>query len=1362
MRIRNWFSPPPAPPGFGRGKVLPEENASYLSRLVFHWLSPLLSVGFSRPLEKDDLWNLPDPLSTRALTDSFEVSFYSRCPPEERPVSVRHKIPEESRDQGPTNDASPTAPAYDQSLPKAIHETIRLRFWSLNIGGAETLRTTTPLVSKELLTWLAESYAWSRLTDDEKAAGIIPQPRGPGYGIGLGFTIFIMQEVASLLVNHYYQRGMSLGLSVRTFVIGSIFRKSLRLSGRARIEHSVGQITTMISADSQRLDTFTYLAPMLWVSPIQIIIGIALLIHNLGYSALVGVGVLVFSLPAQGILAWWLFAIRNKMVKVTDDRVRLTTEVLQGIRLIKFYAWEAFYSHRIGELRTKEIGFLRDTAVGSSLMLAIMGFVPVLSAVLSFVTYGLTGHTLNVAIIFSSLQFFNVIRSPMVMFPLVLAFLADSMVAVGRVSKFLLAEELPDPYRIDKDSDDAVRLDASFTWEAIKTDESKSAAEADEKKPEVDVKAVPPQPSEKEERDSSVPPDEAPFELKDLHLKISRGAFVAIVGRVGSGKSSILQALIGEMRRLNGEVVLGGSVAYVPQTPWIRNATLRENILFGQPDDSDRLDDIIKACCLEPDIEMLPNGVMTEIGEKGINLSGGQKARISLARAAYSPSDIILLDDPLSAVDAYVGKRILENCILDGPLSKRTRILVTHALHVLDKADYIYVVDGGQIKEEGHFTDLVNDGAVFSRIMDEYGSLEKQGVAPNKRGTTMDDIKGEASIDKKDTLMQEEERFTGAVTWKTYRDYFRFAGTRLWGPLLFVLLLLNEASSGKRVFWFCEQFVPGFWTGEKIDGFTQGQYMAVYSGLGAAQALFTFLFNLAVYVAALMAGLSMFKSSLAHVLGSPVSFFDTTPMGRILSRLSKDQDTVDAELSLTLTQFLVMFSSMIGTVALVFYTFPYLGIIFAPMAVLYYFVQVYYRRTSVETKRLDSLMRSAMYSTYSETLTGLSTIRAYREQDRCIGDAERGLDLQNMAYYMTITIQRWLGIRLDMFGNILILGITMFAAGARNTADPSKIGVVLTYTLSVTGLFSEMVNMFAQNEQNMNAVERILVYTQLPTEGQQEESEHPDNTWPDRGQITFTDVDLAYREGLPPVLKDVSFQIRPGEKVGIVGRTGAGKSSLLQALFRIVGVQKGRIDIDGIDISKLRLDTLRSRLALVPQDTTMFLGTLRDNLDPHGSRTDAELISVLRRAWLLPSVENPDPAMDAKFSLDAIVGDEGECGSNFSAGERQLLALARALVKNSRIIILDEATSNVDVETDAKIQRTIQTEFASSTLLCIAHRLNTIAYYDRILVMDAGKVAEFDTVLNLFDKEDSIFRSLCNEARLQRADLVRIRADHSV
>ncbi|KAG7440775.1 P-loop containing nucleoside triphosphate hydrolase protein, partial [Guyanagaster necrorhizus] len=392
-----------------------------------------------------------------------------------------------------------------------------------------------------------------------------------------------------------------------------------------------------------------------------------------------------------------------------------------------------------------------------------------------------------------------------------------------------------------------------------------------------------------------------------------------------------------------------------------------------------------------------------------------------------------------------------------------------------------------------------------------------------------------------------------------------------------------------------------------------------------------------------------------------------------------------------------------------------------------------------------------------ETLTGLATIRAFREQDRSIRNAESGLDLENRAYYMTISIQRWLSVRLDIFGNVLILGIALFAAGYRNTVNPSKIGVVLTYTLNSRSLICLLGAVFNKSFPNMNAVERVLVYTELTSEGNTIPPDEPSAEWPEKGVISFEDVSLAYREGLPLVLHGVSFKINSGEKVGIVGRTGAGKSSLLQALFRIVELQGGRVEIDGHDISKIELDTLRGRLALVPQDTTMFLGTLRDNLDPQGSRTDAELISVLQRSWLLPPDGVKDAVAEAKFSLDATVGDEG---SNFSAGEKQLLALGRALVKNSRIIILDEATSSVDVETDAKLQRTIQTEFSSSTVLCIAHRLNTIAYYDRVMVMDAGELAEFDTVVNLFDKEDSIFKSLCNEANLQWSDIGHIRIDH--
>ncbi|CAL1710985.1 unnamed protein product [Somion occarium] len=1279
----------------------------------------------------------------------------------------------------------PESPEYDASLVKSLYRTF---FWSWWGSGAlklfsDTLKTTTPLLNKVLLTWLTNSYIYYRASEDERAAGNLEKPQGVGYGIGLAFALFVMQESASLMTNHYMRISMTTGLSVRTAVIGAIFRKSLRLSGKARLDHNVGQITTMISADATSLDVSSYNIHELWVAPIQIAIGIGLLIGNLGYSALVGLGVLIFAFPIQLILIGIIIQQRTKGIKITDSRVQLTTEVLQGIRLIKFYAWENFYANQIGSLRTREVETIRKMALAQGLILACMIVLPILAAVLSFITYGLSGHELDVATIFTSLQFFNIIQYPLAFFPAVLAVAANVYVALGRISKFLLAEEIAEPYNIDPDSKFAVDVDADFSWETAHT-----AASAGPKfvlDETVPAKAGPTVSQGKEEQskesskrswlrknkkktenvlptttndeikqeETNEKDEDKPFALPNLKLQIPKGSFVAIVGRVGSGKSSLLQALIGEMRRTRGNVRFASSIAYVPQASWIMNATLRENVLFGRDDNEERLQEIIRACCLEHDLEMLPHGEDTEIGEKGINLSGGQKARVSLARAAYSDADIVLMDDSLSAVDAYVGKQILDNCLLNGPLAGKTRVMATHALHVLDKTDFIYVMDNGAIVEQGTFQDLMSDNGKFARLMDEYGNLEsgKEKTEPEDAK----DLKGKAP-EPKDTnkiqsaLMQEEERMTGSVAGTVYLKYLRYAGGLLLLPLLLVLLTAYQGSM------VANNLFLGFWTSESIPGFSQGDYMATYGGLGAGVAVFSFLLSFSMSLIALSASLRMFKTALLSVLRSPISFFDTTPMGRIISRLSKDQDTLDSETSFIAFQVLTTISSVIGTVALVFYTFPYLGILFAPLGIFYMVAAIYYRRASVETKRLDSLMRSALYASYSETLTGLSTVRGYGAQNRFIHRTEKGLDMENRAYYMTISIQRWLSIRLDFLGNLLILGIALFSAGFRKSVNPSKIGVVLSYTLSITQFFSDLVSSYAQNEQNFNAVERILYYTELPSEGDATTPNDPPPSWPDQGAVEFKNVELTYRDGLPLILKGVTFSVKPGEKVGIVGRTGAGKSSLLQALFRIVNLQGGTITIDGHNIRDVGLDILRSRLALVPQDSTLFMGTLRENLDPQGTRTDAELISALKRAWLLPRDGSPvDPVVEAKFSLDASVSDEG---SNYSAGEKQLLALCRALVKNSKIIILDEATSNVDVETDAKLQRTIQSEFAYSTLLCIAHRLNTIVYYDRIIVMDAGKVVEHDTPLNLFDKEDSIFRSLCSEAGLSRQDILRIRA----
>ncbi|KAF5360312.1 hypothetical protein D9758_009126 [Tetrapyrgos nigripes] len=1345
------------------------------------------------------LWPLTPDRETKALSDNMERAFYERCPPEKRPRHLRNdtetpvSVPE---DDGTTDDAgskmdasdgktpkekpavgskptskSPDSAAqspYDESLPKAIHQQFLVTWWTAGMldFAAQILRTTTPQLNKVLLNWLITSYVWFQLSDEQREQAGIGKPRGIGYGIGLAFALFVMQESASLFYTYNQQVAMRIGMSVRAGVIGSIFRKSLRLSGRARAEHSVGEVMTMISTDCTRLDHFAQYGHHLWISPIQIIVALGLLIGNLGYSALVGIGVLILGTPIQGILVMIMFKQRQKAVAITDKRMRLTTEVLQGIRLLKFYGWEDFYISRITGLRQGELNAVRKSAFALAGIVGSMSLIPVLATILSFITYSLTGHDLNVAIIFTSLQFFNIIQTPLIILPMVLSSMTEMIVAVKRISSFLTAEDQPDPYLIDEQAKNAIVVDGDFSWDAVTglgastQEEDKEKKEAEEGKGKGSTKkkkdknmdkgnadSVLPvtTPEEKEIKEEEKPAasihssQEEPFKMQNLSLAVPRNAFVAIVGRVGSGKSSILQALIGEMRRTRGQVVFGGSIAYVPQTPWIKNATVRENIVFGNEDNEARFREVIRACSLEHDLELLSQGENTEIGEKGINLSGGQKARVSLARAAYSSSDIVLLDDPLSAVDSYVGKEILENCLLSGPLVNRTRVLVTHALHFLDRTDYIYVVEDGAIKEHGTYRDLTRDSPLFARLMEEYG--KKQSV--NAKAAQKDDavVKTQDLIAQKDDpLIQAEERLVGAVSWTTYKKYLRAAGGLSWAPAIFACLVLLQSSQVGN------NLTLSYWTATSIRGFSQGDYMGLYVGFGAGQAIFAFLLTLIFVIVGIKASLSLFKAALWHVLRSPVSFFDTTPMGRFntLSGISLRPGFTDRRGQV----FLSTFASVLGTIGLVFYIFPLLGIIFAPLTVLYWIVSVYYRRSSVEVKRLDSLMRSVFYSSYSETLTGLSTIRAYRDQKRSITNAEAGLDLENRAYYMTITFQHWLTARLDLFANTVVLGIALFAAGFRDSVNPARTGVVLSYALNVTQIFGQMISSFAQNEQNFNAVERLVVYSELPSEDQVtlEPVKDLPMSWPSKGAITFKNVDLVYREGLPVVLKDCETWRKS-------------KSSLLQALFRIVEIQKGSIEIDGLDIRSIDLDVLRNRLALVPQDSTMFLGTLRENLDPMATRTDAELISNMKRAWLLPNDGTTDPVAEAKFSLDSNVGDEGwpECkpeildadtfftGSNFSAGERQLLALCRAL---------DEATSSVDVETDAKLQQTIQSEFADSTLLCIAHRLNTIAHYDRVLVMDAGKVAELGTVLELFDKEDSIFRSLCNEADLTREDIL--------
>ncbi|KAH8827646.1 multidrug resistance-associated ABC transporter [Flagelloscypha sp. PMI_526] len=1078
-------------------------------------------------------------------------------------------------------------------------------------------------------------------------------------------------------------------MQTRTSIVANVHRKALRLSSKARLNHGVGNIITMIAKDSETFDNFAVMAHLLWISPIQMAAGVALLIWTLGYSALAGFAIIVAFSPIFFLLLGVLFQQRRKGTKIA--------------------------SLRRSELKTP--------------FFSIITFLPIGAAILAFITYALTGHNLDVPIIFTAMQYFTILQMPMLMLPMVATTAAQVKVSLDRIGVFLRAEELEKPFEVVDDLGVAVEVKASFIWDTKPPRrKSKGKGKAPDglketsKKSWFTRKAVAEDTLPQTQQDTaneklslSLKSEEEPFGLRDLTLSIPHGSFHVIVGTIGSGKSSILEALVGEMRKTEGQVKFGGNIAYVPQVAWIRNQTLRDNILFGQPYDAARYSEVIRTCCLEPDLEILPNGDMTEIGEKGVNLSGGQRARVSLARAVYSPYPIVLMDDPLSAVDAHVAQSLMSNCILSGLLAKRTRILVTHALHVLPHSDHIYMVENGKIVAQGHYEELLSTNTEFSRLVNEYGGLgkkkdEEAAAAPHPL---------EEQKDASDALMQIEERLTGSVTWDVYYQFFKLAGGITWVPAIVLVLALSQVLISLTLVW---------WTSGEF-GLKQYQYIGLYAGLGGLLTVLVFFVTFAFCITAMIAGREIYQRAFHALINAPVLYFDTTPIGRILSRLSKDQDMIDNRIALVTMQFMQSFAGLFGMIALVAYTFPLLTTIFAPLLLLYVIISVFYRATSVETKRLEAILRSSLYAEVTESLTGLSTIRAYARQAASVREADYGQDMQNRAYFLTMSIQRWLSVRLDTFGNILVLGIGLFAAGFRSSVNPAKIGNVLGYTLQITQTLSQIIVFMAQTEQAFNSVERLLHIANIEPEGK-ENAQQPPVDWPAKGTV------------------------QAGEKFAICGRTGSGKSSLIQTLLRTVEVQEGHIDIDGIDIGTVDLRALRSRIAIVPQESPLFQGTIRENIDPEGNLTDAELISILQRTFLLPPPGVSDPTAEGKFGLDCAVGHEG---SNYSAGEKQLLALCRALVKNSRIIILDEATSSVDADTDAKIQQTIRTEFADRTLLCIAHRIGTIVSYDRVLVMNQGIVGELGPVLDLFDQENSMFRKLCNDASLTRDDVLKLR-----
>ncbi|CAI5745907.1 unnamed protein product [Peronospora destructor] len=1277
-------------PSSGLGDRYPSQNATCISSALFLWVTPLMELGNQRPLQHDDLYLL-DPVN-RALNVSTESqkAWKKQC----------------NKPNGLPSLAWALASCFGGQLAKA--GLLKLVHDSLQFVG--------PMLIKEIIAYLQNPEAQL------------------GEGLVYAAIVFVSGVLQSFLLRNYFFNCFEAGMRVRSAVCTAVYNKSLVLSAAARQKKTTGEITNLMSIDAQRLQELSTLINSVWFSIFQIVVACYLLWKQIGVATFAGVAVIILMLPVTAGISKLMQGLQFKLMKVKDERIKICNEVLAGIKVIKLQAWEHSFTNRVLEHRSEELRKMRTYIYARSASMTLFSAIPALVMVASFYTYVKLGNTLDVGTALTSLTLFNILRFPLFMLPQVLNSIVEASVSVDRLSSYFQEEEREKVEPGDLDRAGVRVSNADFMW-----DTAPEMLEEDSLL-----------------RDDSLGDREAqggggnvPV-LCDVSLEAHLGDLIAVVGHVGAGKSTLLSGILGDARCSRGKVNLRGSVAYVSQQPFIQNATVRENICFGLPFDEAKYAEALRVSSMHKDLGVLPGGDLTEIGEKGINLSGGQRTRVALARAVYQDADIYLLDDVLSAVDSHVGHDIFKKCIKNC-LKNKVVILVTHGLTFLSECDKIMVLKSGVVAEEGTYKHLMaTEGGVLIElvtkykdqdqqephlteeventvVLDELEEDEEDNPTPERLGRRLSrsSVRSERSISEagvETQLIADEDRSVGDVAWQVYRTWIMAFGGISACLLVLVVFIATQVVQLLSTWWL------SFWSehsqlkdnGDQLaPQRSQMFYVYVYMGLNGLFAVALYVRAIMTYKGGLRASRSLFQNLLARILRAPTSFFDTTPTGRIVNRLSKDVYTVDESIPATWSMLLYTFMSVLVTLATISYVTPIFMTILLPILVGYHISQRYFIKTSRELQRLDSISRSPVFALLSETLDGLPTIRAYRAETQFSTKNEELIDRNQRVYFLNFAVNCWLALRLEFAGTL----IAAFAA----------LAAVLSHSLdagAVTQSLNWSVRMLSQLQTQMVSVERIKNYTNIDTEADLTSVGKlpPAQEWPSAGAIEFCNVNLRYRPGLPRVLRNLSFSIRPQEKIGIVGRTGAGKSSLVVALMRLVELDSGSIVIDGVDVGTIGLHELRSKISIIPQDPVLFSGTVRSNVDPFDQYTDEQIWTSLRRAHLAHVVTALDGPVDEK-------------GSNFSVGERQLLCIARALLKRSRIILMDEATASIDTETDRKIQRSIREEFRDCTCLTVAHRINTILDADRILVMECGSVGEFDTPKALQKKQDGLFKA---------------------
>ncbi|CAM0878903.1 unnamed protein product [Alopecurus aequalis] len=1252
-------------------------DAGWFSIITFSWMGPLLDLGRRKTLDLDDVPLLDHNDSVHGNLREFEAKIVSD---------------------------SVTGQFTDVTTVK-LAKVLVLTTWKLILVTAvyALLSTVAAYVGPYLIEYFVDYLNKSSRSTKE--------------GYILVLTFVAAQFIEGFSTRHLHFRSTQVGVRARSSLVATIYKKSLALSNQSRQSNSSGEILNVVSLDAECVGNFSRSMHDVWLLPVQVILGMLILYSALGLAAFAALAATVLTMVANIPLGTIEQNYQEKMMAAKDARMRAMSEILRNMRILKLQGWEMIFLSKIIELRKVEMNWLKKNVYTSAMLLSVFFCAPAFVAMVTFGTCVLLGIPLETGKVLSALATFRQLQTPIHGLPDTISMIIQTKVSLDRISSFLCLEELP--------RDAITELPRGTTNVSIEARNGQFSWNTS----------------------SQVPT------IQDLNFRIQQGMRVAICGTVGSGKSSLLSCILGEIPKLSGEIKTCGRIAYVSQSPWIQSGTIEDNILFGTENNREKYEKILEACSLIKDLKLLPLGDQTIIGERGINLSGGQKQRIQIARALYQDADIFLLDDPFSALDAHTGLHLFKECLL-GLLASKTVVYVTHHVEFLPSADFIMVLKDGKITQVGTYTEILNSGEEFTELIlshkDTLSTMDMlelpssnfgSSIHLNASGSTLsiadeqrDDNNAEVIV-QNGQLVQEEEREKGRVGFIVYWEYITMAYKGALVPYILLAQIIFQSLQIGSNLWMAWAAPISKDVNPPVSSLTM---INVYVALALFTSLCVFIRSGLLIMAGCKTATMLFDKMHQCLFRAPMSFFDSTPSARILNRASTDQSAVDTQIFDLMGYLLFPAIELLGTIILMSRVAWPVFIIFIPVIISSLWYQRYYITAARELQRLTGVCRAPLMQHFAESVTGSNIIRCFDKENQFISTTGHLMDNLSRPSLYNAAAMEWLCFRLDFlstfnFAFALILLVTLPTA----LIDPKTAGLAVTYGLSLNMLQGWAIAVLCSLENRMISVERMLQYMSIPSEPPLTISEsRPDCHWPTKGEIELHNLHVQYAPHLPLVLKGVTCTLSGGMKTGIVGRTGGGKSTLIQTLFRIVDPCIGQVLIDGIDISTIGLHDLRTRLSIIPQDPVMFEGTLRSNIDPLHEYSDEKIWEALDSCHLGEEVRKHE------LKLDCTVTENGE---NWSAGQRQLVCLGSVILRRRQILVLDEATSSVDPKTDSLIQKTLQRQFAECTVITVAHRITSVIDSDKVILLDNGEIAEHDSPTKLLEDSSSLFSKLVSE-----------------